>query len=167
MAKNKSKNSMLNMIWGLLTLAGLVLLIMPTFLSIFVRNVDTAIGGGTAAEYGLFADFSMYDSGALATVVSVLLVIGLALAAIYLILYVIDTFAKTKMDFSKIRMFIAFIMLALFVATLVCGLVFASQAVSGGIDGVATTKLMCGVGFWLGIAGMLVTSLFGYLAAKK
>ena len=167
MAKNKSKNSMLNILWGILTLAGLVLLIMPTFLAIFVRNVDSVIVSGDAAEYGLFADFSIYNSGALATVVSVLLVVGLALAAIYLILYVIDSFTKTKKDFSKIRMFIAFIMLALFVATLICGLVFASQALSGGIDGIATTQLVCGVGFWLGIVGMLVTSVFGFLAAKK
>ena len=58
-------------------------------------------------------------------------------------------------------------MLALFVATLICGLVFASQALSGGIDGIATTQLVCGVGFWLGIVGMLVTSVFGFLAAKK
>ena len=170
MAKNKSKNSMLNILWGILTLAGLVLLIMPTFLAIFQQKIDSSdVGidlGMTLGEYGLFGQISsLYQSTEIATVVSVLFVVGLALAAIYLILYVIDSFTKTKMDFSKIRMFLAFIMLALFIATLICGIVFVTQAVPEIASGVF--PLTFGVGFWLGIVGMLVTSVFGFLAAKK
>ena len=170
MAKNKSKNSMLNILWGILTLAGLVLLIMPTFLAIFQQKLDGSDAGidwgMTLGEYGLFGQISsLYQSTEIATVVSVLFVVGLALAAIYLILYVIDSFTKTKMDFSKIRMFLAFIMLALFIATLICGIVFVTQAVPEIASGVL--PLTFGVGFWLGIVGMLVTSVFGFLAAKK
>ena len=64
-------------------------------------------------------------------------------------------------------MFIAFLLLALFVATLICGLVFASEAISASISDVVGTSMICGAGFWLGVVGMLVASIFGFLAAKK
>ena len=165
MAK-KSKSSFMNIIWGILTLAGLVLLIMPTFLSIFDRILTVGDRTEVFKSFGLFADLSIYESGGLATAVSVMLIIGLCLAAIYLILYCIDSFAKVKFDCSKIRMFIAFLLLAVFVATLICGLVFASNAISASI-GDAGTSMVCGAGFWLGVIGMLVASVFGFLAAKK
>ena len=166
MAK-KSKSSFMNIIWGILTLAGLVLLIMPTFLSIFDRTGTLGDRTEVLNSYGLFADLSIYESGGLATAVSVMLIIGLCLAAIYLILYCIDSFAKVKFDCSKIRMFIAFLLLALFVATLICGLVFANGAISANLGDIASTSMVCGAGFWLGVIGMLVASVFGFLAAKK
>ncbi len=169
MAK-KSKVSMLGIISGICVLAGLVLLIMPMCLSIFQQNVsgsDFGIDlGGTLLEYGIFADFGIiYQSTELATAVSAMFVAGLCLAAIYLILYCIDTFTKVKFDCSKIRMFIAFLLLALCVATLVCGLVFVANAVPELASSVA--PLVTSVGFWLGVAGMLVASVFGFLGARK
>ena len=168
MAK-KSKSSFMNIIWGILVLAGLVLLIMPTFLSIFQQNIsgnDAGLDwGATLHEYGLFADMGVfYQSTELATAVSIMLVVALCLVAIYLILYCIDSFTKVKFNCSKIRMFIAFLLLALFVATLICGLVFAANAVPVASSVIPLTT---GAGFWLGVVGMLVASIFGFLAAKK
>lgn len=166
MAK-KSKSSFMNIIWGILTLAGLVLLVLPMFLNIFERIGTLGDHTEVLNSFKIFADLSIYESGGLATAVSVMLVVGLCLAAIYLILYCIDSFTKAKFDCSKIRMFIAFLLLALFVATLVCGLVFANDAISASIGDIASTSMICGAGFWLGVAGMLVSSIFGFLAAKK
>ncbi len=166
MAK-KSKSSFMNIIWGILVLAGLVLLVLPMFLNIFERIGTLGEHSEVLGSYKIFADLSIYESGGLATAVSVMLVIGLCLAAIYLILYCIDSFTKVKFNCSKIRMFIAFLLLALFVATLICGLVFASEAISASISDVVGTSMICGAGFWLGVVGMLVASIFGFLAAKK
>ena len=168
MAK-KSKVSMLGIISGICVLAGVVLLIMPMFLSIFQQNVSTSdVGidwGATLLEYGIFADYGiLYQSTELATAVSAMFVAGLALAVIYLVLLGVDTFSK-KTDTSKIRMFIAFLLLALFVATLICGLVFVANAVPEVASSIA--PLVTSVGFWLGVVGMLVASVFGFLGARK
>ncbi len=163
MAKKKSNNSLLGIIWGILTLAGLVLLIFPTFLSIFERSGEVIGIGGSLSIY-LFQDFAEADG--LSMAVNVMFVIGLALAAIYMILYVLKACNVIKADISKINKIIAVLELLLFIATLICGLVFASNAASGDI-GIASTQLSCGIGFWLGVVGMLVTSVFGYLATKK
>ena len=167
MAKKKSSNSFLNIIWGILTLAGLVLLVMPMFLSIFEQNVGASgVGSLNLGEFGIFANMDAFgDSAALATTVSVMFVIALALAAIYMITYALKAFNVIKADVSKILKVIAVIELLLFIVTLICGLVFANDVSVS--DSGTGYNMVCSVGFWLGIVGMIVTSVFGFLAAKK
>ena len=165
MSKKKKANK--NLIWGLVTIAGLILLILPTFLSIFALSGGSElINYSGQTGFGLFADLSSVDSSWLATVVSITLIAGLALAAVYVILYALEALKVVKQDFSKIRKLIALILFVLCLATLICGLIFVGNAGALDLGFLANAQLVTSAGFWLGISGMAITSVAGFMAAK-
>ncbi len=165
------KSSSSNLLFNLLASVGLVLLILPMFLAIYTRVEE--IGSITnQTGYTIFTDWSTIETiyqltgqefnSACALIVDIMAVALLVVAAIYVIMFVLQFTKMGKNNmFAKINKFLSIIALLLTVVALICGIIFFATS------GIAATSFIPGIGFYMLIIGGVVLGLLGYLANRK
>lgn len=160
----KNKNLLLNFV----VVLGLVAAVVGLFLNYWTGF--TALDGETltASSSALFADMSLAESPALATIAQVLLLVGAGLVVVYILLYVLE-YLKVVKKTAKLRMFVAAVAVLVIIVAAVLAFVFCGnnthKTTALGHTTVAGIKLA--VGFYLTAIGTLVAGVFGALASRK
>ena len=158
------------LVYNLLVGVGLVLLVLPLFLSVWTyATAVSETGYALFTEFGdlLKASFEVNEGGFAsfwATLTAIVGVVALAAAALYVALFVVELVCKKK-NFASLKKLLAFVMLVCGVVALVSGIIFTStNKVLMGEKVLYAMKMA--VGFWLLVAGALLGGLFGLLGAK-
>ncbi len=167
----KSSKSNSNLFLNLIASVGLILLVLPMFLAIYTRVEE--IGSLTnQTGYTIFTDWSTIETiyqiagqefnSACALIVDIMAVALLVVAAIYVIMFVLQFTKMGKNNmFAKINKFLSIIALLLTVVALICGIIFFATS------GIVATSFIPGIGFYMLIIGGVVLGLLGYLANRK
>lgn len=159
----KNKNMLLNIGVAL----GLVLMIVGICLSIWVSGVNLEILGNTSKGFGIFVNKEGMDAAALGWISEIALVISMALVVAYLVMYVLEVCKVGKIDYAKIRKFLAIITLAMVAVAVICGIIFVIVSTNKIAKIEETAYYTLGVGFYLMAAGGLVSGLLGIFGSKK
>lgn len=166
MAKKNSKANF--SIWSLPVLAGIVFLIVAACVPIF-KGVLKVLSTQTETGYGLFNESAAnLTSGVCSTLVSVFIVIALVLAAIYLALFVMDFLKVGKAQtLNSIRKIVSLLAIGLFIAILICGIVFISGNQHELAELASGANVAGGLGFYFSLVGTALFGVFGLMEAKR
>lgn len=148
-----------NVLFGFVACLGVVALIFPMFLSLWTINTKLV-----DLSYSIFTLDAAESYGWFLTV-EITAIVALVLAFLYVVVFALQLAKVGKCNYSKVRLFISYIMSILFVVALVCGIVgiIVNKYVVG--DTVMSSTSFA-IGYYFILGGTLLVSLFGILAGK-
>ena len=151
------------LIFGSISLVGLILLILPMFLNMWkltnsIQDGYFKIFGDYSGAQFVFENFAQFWI----TLVDVIAVIGLILAVAYTVLFVLEMLKIGNVKlFAKIRKMISFALLLLCVVAIISAIVCVC------VNKNKLVAITMAVGTYLLFVGLAVMGLFGLLSTGK
>lgn len=178
--KAKAGMNTKQLLGNILAIIGTVLLIFPMFLALYSTVMKA---GGEASDpitFKIFNDwsdleraYSLFDktfASALATMVDILAIALLVIAAVYVLLFVLQLAGVGKINYNKLKKLLAVIGLVLTIAVIVLYVIFCivnSISIDGGLLATVKYSFLPTVGAGMLFIGGLVFSVSGMIASGK
>lgn len=153
-----------SLLFGLISLVGVVLLALPMFLSYWFEHIFVIGGYNETSVYSIFKDFSAYNANICATIVMICAIALLVVAVAYAVIFVLQLLkVGDKKLLSKIKFILLIVEAVLAIVAIICSFIFVFSNQNRFL-GFAKSNIKFSGGFFMLVIGAVVLSIFGMLS---
>lgn len=178
--KAKAGMNTKQLLGNILAIIGTVLLIFPMFLALYSTVVKAGGESSDPTNYKIFNDWSSWETlykgmdktfaSAIAMIVDIIAIALLVIAAVYVLLFVLQLAGVGKINYNKLKKLLAVIGLVLTIVVIVLYVIFCivnSMSVDAVLLGTISYSFLPTVGTGMLFIGGLVFSVSGMIASGK